>query len=154
MNSDSIKKNIFASFPSSSKKDWIDVATNELGGADPLEKLKTSDYGLTVHPYYDASDQVATPFQLSLSKDSYKSNRAWENLSVVHVNNPSKANKEALLALQSGADGILFLLSQELFSEMLLKNIQWQHCSLHFLAHPNQEIFFLSLQEFASNQSL
>src|SRR6478736_10042035 len=132
MNSDSEKKNIFSSFPSSSKKDWIDVATNELGGADPFEKLKISKQGLVLRPYYDASDQVNTPFQLSVSKDIYKGNRSWENLSVVPSDNPATANRDALHALQSGADGILFLINQNPFSEVLLNQIQWAHCSLRF----------------------
>jgi len=154
MKSDPRKKNIFDSFPSSSKKDWIDVATNELNDPNPFEKLKISGQGVTVYPYYDVSDPINTPFQLSVSNDPYKSNRAWENLSIIRIHKPEISNQEALLALQSGADGILFSLHDNSFSETLLKNIQWQHCSLRFFAQQGQESFFLSLHEFALKQGL
>lgn len=153
MVSGSIKKDILDSFPSSSKKDWTLIASKELEGGDPFQKLKKSNQGLTIYPYYDVSDDVNTPFPLSVSPEIYKSNRAWENLSVVYPGDMRSANQEALLALQSGADGILFSLDHNPFSELLLKSIQWQHCSLRFFAKKGQEKFFLSLNDFAIKQN-
>jgi len=154
MGSDPIKKEILDSFSSSSKKDWIHIASKELEGADPFEKLKKNNQGLIIYPYYDVSDDISTPFQLPVSAEISKTNRTWENLSIVDPHEPHSANQEALLALQSGADGILFSLEQNFFSELLLKNIQWEHCSLRFFAKEGQENFFNFLKEFALKQNL
>ena len=152
MKGDLDKKNIPGLFSGSYKRDWEQIARKELEGTNPFEVLALSREGMTILPYYDASDVSSTPFQLPVAQNLYKGNRAWENLSIVSDEDPIAANRKALHALQNGADGILFILSKNHLSNTVLDNIQWDHCSLRFFAENTNLDFVTTLHAFATTQ--
>ena len=60
------------------------------------------------------------------------------------------ANKDALLSLHAGADGVLFELHGPADPNVLLKKIEMPYCSTVFLASSGQEDFFRKLVSLAS----
>lgn len=115
-------------FPSSTAVDWAKMASQELNNLDPFEKLSYYIGGHSVKPYYDRND-VSQPEIRNLSS-SYES---WINSPKISVHDAKSANKEALVHLNSGADGVLFDLKSKTLAEDLLKEIELPYCHVFFL---------------------
>jgi len=132
-------KKIFDVFTASGITEWERAAAEELQGADPWQKLTRVSQGVVLKPFY-VSQTSATPyFQLPVARSTSLGPRTWYNCPRVTVNNPTKANIEALEHLGQGADGIFFELEDTVDFSILLKSIDWSICSLHFVAKKNME---------------
>jgi methylmalonyl-CoA mutase len=125
-------------FPITSKEDWLKAATIELGGKDSLESLTKKVRGLTIKPYYDASDDQQIFPSLISANDAYLGNRKWLNTPLVVVNNTKLANAQALQHLQSGADGIVFELIDNCDVSQLLNSVELEYCSVSFIVSSEQ----------------
>lgn len=109
---------------------WVTAAKAELDGADPFTKLVSEKENVRIKPWYDASD-VAKINSFILSRGSeWLGPRAWINAPLIKTADPVAANKKALNALASGADGILFDSNDS--EATLLEGIQPEYCYVAF----------------------
>jgi len=141
----------FLSFAPSAKVDWAAAARQELKGEDPFQKLAFNSSGVALAPYYDESDRNNNfSFQLPESTLAFRGARSWLNMPRVHVISSTLANKQALEALQQGADGILFEVGNELNQgdlHNLLENIDLKHCAVSFLLRGSASAFIDALHD-------
>lgn len=111
---------------------WVKAATDELNGADPFAQLSFSQGHLHVHPYYDRQDQAKQRLALE-SGQAWLGARSWFNSPEVTVTSVKSANQKALSHLQSGADAILFHLTESSIDlPQLLEGIQLEYCGVTF----------------------
>jgi len=112
---------------------WLETAKKQLKGENPEVKLSwDSLFGASLKPYYDAEDHRA----LGYLKGFYDKLPAfsWIQYESIYVNNVKEANKQALVALQSGSNGVLFKLNQpDTDLNTLTDKILFEHCYVSFL---------------------
>lgn len=132
-------KNKFSDFKAASVKDWETTAREELRGSNPWERLVHRGDGWSIQPFYDRIEGIKTSPLLPASENISLGPRSWYSCPLVQVDDPKKANETALDHLQKGADGIFFELDEETKFDILLNGIEWQYCSLNFLAKKNQQ---------------
>src|SRR5882757_831254 len=111
------ENNFYSDFNHHTVRDWEKVAQQELGNKNPWEKLTREKHGVTIKPYYDATDAL-TEMNTHLPGVA-----SWQNVPKVIVIDEKKANEEALVHLNAGADGIWFYLAQQVNADVLLKKI-------------------------------
>ena len=129
------KKNPDFNFPVSSLADWQEMAGQELGEKEPMEKLSRKKGSIKIKPYYNASTaSQIEEFQQLPAVNPYYGARSWMNTPRIQVANEKTANELALSYLQSGADGILFEpVKANLRFDVLLDQIKPEFCTLSFL---------------------
>jgi methylmalonyl-CoA mutase len=138
MSEPSIHDILRESFLKTNKEDWFRAASQELQGKDALRNLSWKVDDLVFSPYYDASDVKNISYSerfrnVSQSpRDLYDG--SWENLPCVAIRDSKEANQLALQHLTSGADGVLFDLSEasDVIISDLLQDIEWRYCSISF----------------------
>jgi methylmalonyl-CoA mutase len=137
MGSQAEDQTIFSSFKPSTKNDWKRVATKELNGVNPLEKLSFSENSIKLEPYYDLTDRSANfSFTLPAFAIPFLGARAWMNMPKIKVADEEEANRNALEALNNGADGILFDIqgiASKINTQKLLSKIDLKFCAASFL---------------------
>ena len=132
-------KDKFYLFSATNAALWSEAAKKELKGKDPFESLSISKQGLSIKPYYDASDTDSlAETTLSCSTNPFLGPRGWYNTPIVTVVNDEHANKTALAHLNMGADGIIYRAKGPVRIEKLLDNIKLPYCSTFFLIDTNQ----------------
>lgn len=121
--------NLFAEFPPISKADWLQQISKDLKDK-PLESLHwAAPNGLQVSPFVHLEDFGTLPSPLSTQPN------AWEICEDVRVSDPAQANRQALDALEGGAEGLCFWLDEPLEAtgfEQLLHGIHLDFIGLHF----------------------
>lgn len=133
------KQHLFSNFKTVSREEWVEKATRDLKGEDVFEKYSSElEQGVTIRPYYDASDlEKITTFQnrMLLKDNPAGVPRYWDNVQQIIVNDASAANQQALEALNSGADGVIFDLrnTKDAAVEVLLKDILIDYCHVSFI---------------------
>jgi methylmalonyl-CoA mutase len=133
-------------FKPSTKEEWVDRAKIELEGISPFEKLTFDKDGIRMLPYYAAHDlPKSIPSPRPSSGQAYLEPNAWYNLPLVEAIDEVEANKRALQALNSGADGIFFHVHQNISPSRLLKDILVDSCALAFTTDSEPSSFFFSL---------
>jgi methylmalonyl-CoA mutase len=116
-------------------EDWLEVARQELEGADPTKKLTHKKGDLEILPFYiaDETEPKNSPI-LKPSSLPYSEARSWINTPKILVTDEPDANRKALSYLNSGAEGILFdCSSREINPITLLNQISLPDCSVSFL---------------------
>jgi methylmalonyl-CoA mutase len=142
--SDPKKKYPFAAV---SREQWQAAALSEWQGSLPDDSLKD---GVTSKHYYDFDDlPEITNFQVPVSTSEFSDARSWLNMPFVSDSDDRIANQLALAALNSGADGILFELTDQSHPEILLQGIEFNYCGIAFLAGRDQGSFFSKLAALA-----
>ncbi len=120
--------------------DWAEAAQQELGGANPFEKLVVSKGELTIQPYYKKTDINQVGMLLPASDSEIFGARAWQNMPAIIVVNEVKSNATALHYLNTGADGILFTIEKKNINyQNLLAGIAVEHCVISILVEPGFE---------------
>ncbi len=136
-------ENLFSEFPQVTKEQWKEKALTDLKGADYNKKLvwKTlEDFDL--QPYYSTEDleklEYLKKFESTFfnTGDASQGARSWVNREKIDVANAESANKDAIKALNRGADGLIFDLTKKngVDIKKLLNNILPLHCSVSFIA--------------------
>lgn len=155
-------ENLFKDFKSVSKKEWAEKAARDLKNEDVFDKYNWNfEDDLTLHPYYDESDlseiKSFENFQnrLLLKDNPTGESRYWENIQKIIVGDSSSANKEALNALSSGADGVTFDLTnvKEASFDALLENILIDYCNVSFIQNSSQN-HLEEYQNYLSNKEV
>ena len=132
-----MKENLFAEFPYITKEDWIRQAVKDLKGKDfEATLVKETFDGIKIAPFYTAEDIEKNGSEantnISIAPNTSVrgfSPRYWSNVYHVKDKNGKTANKDLLLALENGADGILISLNgdenlDQLFQGVLPQYIQ------------------------------
>lgn len=124
-----IPDDLFAEFPLVGKADWLRQIAQDLKDK-PLEDLNWRlPNGLVVSPFVHADDFETPPAPLSEQPNQ------WEICEDVTVSDPVAANRQAMDALEGGAEGLCFWLdsppSSEAFGRML-EGVQLDFIGLHF----------------------
>ena len=122
-------QDLFSEFPPVSKADWLRQITKDLKDK-PLEDLNwQSPNGLVVSPFVHADDFETPPVPISGQPIH------WEICEDVLVTDPVSANRQALDALEGGAEGLCFWLEHPLEADgfaQLLQGIHLDFIGLHF----------------------
>lgn len=136
-------ENLFSEFPKVSKEQWKEKTLADLKGADFDKKLvwRTLE-GFNLQPYYSREDLEGLNYLKNFEsstlnlEDGSQGPRYWVNREKIVVENAESANKEAIAALNSGADGLIFDLTgkEKIDIKKLLNNILPLHCSVSFIA--------------------
>ncbi len=108
---------LFSEFEKKSKKDWIDIANEDLKGADFTKKLVWNTLeGFPLDPFYTIEDTRDLAYfknyhnMLPVLSHNPGSPRSWHYMERISANHEKKANSIAHEALHLGADGIQFYL--------------------------------------------
>lgn len=132
---------LFQDFPKPTPTEWMELATHDLKGADFDRKLIWKlESGIKISPFYtqDGLAVLHAPEDvqnLALPKgETVLAAREWESREYIEVTNPKTANAEALEALNSGATGLLFDLTQVGLVDfcILLKDVKPEYCHISF----------------------
>ncbi|MBN8653335.1 MAG: hypothetical protein J0L67_18045 [Cytophagales bacterium] len=136
-------------------QDWAEAARQELNGANPFEKLQVFKGELVIQPYYQKTDLNQSELLLPTSPSAIADARAWQNMPAIHVTNEKNANTLALHYLNTGADGILFIIEKdEINYETLLAEISLEHCALSLLIESGYEKEAFQFLASTSNQKI
>ena len=140
---------LFKDFKAVTKAEWKQKTIQDLKGADFEENLYSElEKGFEVASFYNKEDLDSLSYlqryhQQNLNADVNKEGaRHWYNQPLITVFDVKKANKQALEALQSGADALLFdIKNEEIELHELLKGILLEHCFVSFRIQNNAEQF-------------
>jgi len=120
---------LFSEFPPISKSEWLQQVSKDLKDKS-LEDLNWHiSAGLVVSPFVHADDFETPPAPLSLQS------APWEICEELLVTDPNSNNRQALDALEGGAEGLCFKLERPLELDafgLLLQNIHLDFIGLHF----------------------
>lgn len=146
------KNHVDLNFKPATIKEWSKVASEELGEANPVEKLSFSKGSLTLKPYYDSSLTTdLDDFRQLPSLNPHYGARSWMNTPRIRVTDEKTANNLALAALQSGADGILFEPAKaNLQFDILLNKIKPEFCTISFFIWDEFSKTAFSFKEWAA----
>ena len=113
------REKLFAEFPPVSTEAWEEVITADLKGADYERKLvwRTGE-GFNVRPYYRAENLDGIRFLGSQAGEfpyvrGTRTDNRWRIHQTVEVDDPAKANAEALDILNKGVDSLGFCIRKE-----------------------------------------
>ena len=132
-----MSQKLLGDFSGVTKTEWQEKIIAELKGK-PFENLQWSDKGVDGGPAYGVEDLNSIENLDTLQNHAINQNveiqghRHWINYQQIECNEESQANKIALAALNSGADGILFQVSSIPDFKKLLKEIQPEYCAVSF----------------------
>ncbi|MBS1981059.1 MAG: methylmalonyl-CoA mutase [Bacteroidetes bacterium] len=148
------KKNVF-DFAPASIHDWEKTARQELSGR-LLQELVVSANGLAIQPYYHSPDnQLQTKIKFKTSAFLQIGARSWVNAPKILVTDEKKSNAQALLQLNSGAEGIFFeLKTSKIDFYALLKGIEFEHCAVFFHAENHSDEVLRDFISFVESQKI
>lgn len=128
-----MEERLFGDFESQTAEEWKAKLVADLKGK-PYEDLLWENLGLQGKPFYTKADLPETLPQLSKAHPQPEAfgNRYWANYQFIAVDSTIEANKVALLALENGADGLLFGIEVLPDFQLLLKGIQPNYCQVSF----------------------
>lgn len=144
---------LFDAFPASSFEGWEQAAKEELHGANPVEKLSYPLGALRVSPIYFPASSPEENLRLQPALNSVRGPRTWYNCPRVTVDDPIRANAEALEHLQQGADGVFFDLGGVVDFRELLNRIEWSFCALSFAASTSEKEHVSGLLSYLDRQT-
>ncbi len=124
-------------FPATSKSDWMQLAENQLKGADPSTELAWKNVAnIELNAYYDETDISALSYleDFFLRLDSHK----WKLYEEIEGNDSHAANDQAIKALMGGCDGVIFKNPKNL--EKVLKNIDTQICDISIITDEERSV--------------
>lgn len=129
--------NLFDSFQSSSKADWLRKVEKDLKGKS-IDALNWKvNENIELSPFAHADDLSAHYPPILNGKET----NAWEIGEIIRVSNdPEKSNTQALEALENGVTALCFDIPHSLSKTALsglLKDIQHDWISTHFVISPN-----------------
>lgn len=111
---------LFSEFTSTSSEQWKAQLVKDLKGIDYDTLVWKSNSGLEILPFYTADNSKQPTLPVFTTND-------WAICENIIVTDEKKANAQALNALQNGASGLIFEITQETNYNFLLKDILLQH---------------------------
>ena len=146
-----MKDQLLENFSPSKFEDWIKVAESETKKKVSDREDLEIDSNLTIRSYYDAAGRKETPnVLLKTGKDDFFGPRSWANIPPIEVLDEKDSNKKALHALNTGSDGVLFVIKKENCDvQNLLKGIDLGICQVHFKFEKSDVSFCQKFSEYA-----
>ncbi|MDE0472835.1 MAG: methylmalonyl-CoA mutase family protein [Ekhidna sp.] len=130
----------FSDFPKANFDDWLSAAKKQLKKEDPLSELIWESHETpSLNPYYDSTDLSELTNQVQFFQKLPP--HQWKLYEEIQVKNEREANSEALEGLAGGCDGIIFNLSNEIDTELLLKGIDTSSCDVSTFSVYQKGIF-------------
>ncbi|WP_323755332.1 methylmalonyl-CoA mutase family protein [Roseivirga sp.] len=128
-----MEQRLFDDFKKPASTAWQNQIIKELKGK-PIEELNWEIAGAEGKPFYTQEDLPSPLPQLQIPNHQSEAFgiRNWVNYQVIEVSSEKEANEKALLALNSGATGILFQLKTVPNFDLLLKDILIHYCHVSF----------------------
>jgi methylmalonyl-CoA mutase len=136
---------LFSGFPALSLGDWKKNVERDLEGITFEQLCFTDDNGLKVQPYYNRENS-----ERSLFPQNKKA--GWNICAMVEAESDAASNKLALEELNSGADALLFVTSDNADPAVLLEGISLPHIRSHFLCLSSPEKFPGLFREFCAKK--
>lgn len=133
----------FNEFKKVSKSEWENKIISDLKGKDPsiisidnkIEELKLSSY---YHEEDISKNEVPGNYPFTRGMNSNRN--VWQNGAFILISNEKEANKKALLALNSGADLLVFKTEKESIDwKIVLKEIQFEYINVQFVIESKRE---------------
>lgn len=116
-------------FPTISKEKWKQLAEKQLKGADPESQLGwTNSAGIDLAAYYDQSDLENLKY-LENFFSGLRTHR-WKLYEEIQVTNAKQANKEILMALMGGCDGIILNIEDDQMLDSVLEGVDRTICDI------------------------
>lgn len=138
---------LFSEFTSTTSAQWKEQLVKDLKGIDYNTLVWKTNSGIDVQPFYTKENLPEDP------KPAFTSND-WAICEMVTVTDEKTANIRALNALQNGASGLVFEISQTTDYSVLLKEISLEHIYTLFKIRTDQETelrAFLSTTNIGNN---
>jgi len=123
---------LFTEFTSTTAAQWKEQLVKDLKGIDYNTLVWKTNSGIDVQPFYTKENLNTNPVPVFAKND-------WAICENIFVADAKSANAQALNALQNGASGIVFLISQKTDFTVLLKDLSVQHIYCLFMVKPEFE---------------
>jgi methylmalonyl-CoA mutase len=136
-------KHLFSEFNETTAQAWKEQIIKDLKGIDFNTLVWKTNCGIDVKPFYTKEDVDLKNETTSLSAD-------WSICEYINVDDEKTANAKALNALQNGASGLVFKISQKTNFETLCKGILFEHIYSLFEVAPE---FETELKTFLENKN-
>lgn len=122
---------LFEAFDKIDRQQWLEKIVTDLKGKD-YDNLRWEAAGLSGEPVFTKDDLPETlPILANVHKaPALEGARSWANYQWIKVDSEKEANAKALHALNHGATGIIFEVSQIPDWHVLLKEIDLRYCHL------------------------
>lgn len=138
---------LFEEFSVSNAQEWKERLAKDLKGIT-FEDLSVQDRnGLFIHPFYTGETSSKIDKPVFHHKD-------WTIFASIKVNNEKEANSNALLELESGTSGLVFIINDKVNLELLLKGIQLQYIQTRFVVGAQALGFIDDWHQYISAQNL
>lgn len=132
---------LFTEFEPTTAAQWKEQLVKDLKGIDYQSLVWTTNSGLEIQPFYTADD-LSTPHAPLFT------NPDWAICEYIDVAEAGRANTLALHALQNGASGLVFRITEAVDYETLVKDISLPHIYSLFIVpetgKPEAEAFLRS----------
>jgi len=123
---------LFTEFTSTTTAQWKEQLVKDLKGIDFNTLIWKTNSGIEVQPFYTKEHLNTNPAPLFAKND-------WAICENVFVSDVKTANAQALNALQNGASGLVFHITQKTDFSTLLNGILLQHIYSLFMVKPEFE---------------
>lgn len=111
---------LFTEFTSTTAAQWKEQLVKDLKGINYNTLVWKTNSGIDVQPFYTKENLTSNPAPIFAKND-------WAICENIFVSDTKAANIQALNALQNGASGLVFHISQKTDYAVLLKDISIQH---------------------------
>lgn len=137
---------LFTEFESTTAAQWKEQLIKDLKGLEFDSLVWHTNTGIDVQPFYTKENlEGGTSQAVFTSKD-------WAICEWIKADDEKTANRQALNALQNGASGLVFTISQTTDYALLLKDISIEH--IYCLFKVSDESLYLSLTSFLGTLSI
>ena len=123
---------LFTEFNPTSAAQWKEQLVKDLKGIDYNTLVWKTNSGIDVQPFYTKENLSTNPTPVFAKND-------WAICENVFVSDAKAANAQALNALQNGASGLVFHITQNTDYSVLLKGVLLQHIYSLFMVKPEFE---------------
>lgn len=135
--------NFFNEFKKVSQSEWEQKIISDLKGKDPsIIAIDNKIEDLNLSSYYHAEDisKDETPGNFPFTRGMNEANNTWQNGAFIIVSNEKEANKKALLALNSGADLLVFKSEKDGVDwNIVFNEIQFEFIHVQFVIESKAE---------------
>ena len=135
--------NFFNEFKKVSKSEWEQKIISDLKGKDPsIIAIDNKIEDLNLSSYYHAEDisKDETTGNFPFTRGMNEANNAWQNGAFIIVLSEKEANKKALLALNSGADLLVFKSEKDGVDwKIVFNEIQFEFIHVQFVIESKAE---------------
>jgi len=139
---------LFDEFDPVTAQEWKQKIQMDLKGADYNDTLIWNTLeGIDVRPFYHSEEHTSNPLSIPGIPKS------WNIANEVFVDDESVANSLALIALERGADAIVFKADKEFNVTEVFQNFPYSDASIYLQLNFLSNEFLLDLYRFLSNNN-